>query len=35
MVRKEKHFFDRKLSDGELSDNDIKNYEESFTPFNI
>ena len=30
MGRKEKHFFDRKLSHGELSDEDIKKYEESF-----
>ena len=30
MERREKHFFDRKLSDGELSDKDIKKYEESF-----
>ena len=30
MTREDKHFFDRKLSDGELSDNDIKKYEESF-----
>ena len=30
MQRKEKHFFDRKLSYGELSDEDIKKYEESF-----
>jgi hypothetical protein len=27
---KERHFFDRKLSQGELSDEDIKKYEESF-----
>ena len=30
MARLEKHFFDRKLSDGELSHEDIKNYEKSF-----
>ena len=30
MERGEKHFFDRNLSDGELSDKDIKNYEKSF-----
>ena len=30
MARGEKHFFDRKLSYGELSDKNIKNYEESF-----
>ena len=30
MARGEKHFFDRKLSDGELSHEDIKNYEKSF-----
>ncbi len=30
MARGEKHFFDRKLSNGELSDKDIKKYEESF-----
>ena len=30
MASREKHFFDRKLSDGVLSDKDIKIYEESF-----
>ena len=30
MAKKEKHFFDRKLSRGELSDKDIKQYNESF-----
>lgn len=30
MAEGEKHFFDRKLSDGELSHKDIKNYEKSF-----
>jgi hypothetical protein len=29
-IKKEKHFFDRKLSDGKLSHKDIKNYEKSF-----
>ena len=29
-MAREKHFFDRKLSDGELSDKDIKIYEKSF-----
>ena len=30
IAKGEKHFFDRKLSNGELSDKDIKKYEESF-----
>jgi hypothetical protein len=30
MAKKEKHFFDRKLSRGELNDKDIKQYNESF-----
>lgn len=29
-INKELHFFDRKLSEGELNDEDIKNYENSF-----
>merc|ERR1712146_654512 len=29
-MNKEQHFFDRKLSKGELNDEDIKNYENSF-----
>jgi hypothetical protein len=29
-MNKEQHFFDRKLSKGELNDEDIKNYEKSF-----
>ena len=30
MANKEKHFFDRELSEGKLSDKDIKEYEKSF-----
>lgn len=35
MVNEEIHFFDRKLSEGELSDEDIKKYEKSFNSSKI